>query len=99
MAIVLKRIYTIIFVLISLSLVGIIIIQLSWINNMIKLRAEQIKQRVDMAAEIVGEELKEYKGTFSSGTKIGGGTLLDNFPIEILKPVTVAQRFKVADLE
>ena len=99
MAIVLKRIYTVIFVLVSLSLIGIIIIQVSWINNMIKLRAEQIKQKVDMAAEMVGEELKEYKGTFSSGNKIGSGNLLDNFPIEILKPVTVAQRFKVADLE
>jgi len=99
MAIALKRIYTIIFVLISLSLIGIIIIQLSWIDNMIKLRAEQIKQKVDKAAEIVGDELKEYKGAFSSGNRIGSGNLLDNFPIEILKPVTVAQRFKVADLE
>jgi two-component system phosphate regulon sensor histidine kinase PhoR len=94
-----KRTYTLIFALITLSMAGIIIIQFSWINNMTQLRAERIKEKVDKAAEIVGEELKQYKGIFSTPSRIGTGTLLENFNIEILKPVTVAQRFTVADLE
>jgi two-component system phosphate regulon sensor histidine kinase PhoR len=94
-----KRIYTVIFVLVTLSMIGIIVIQLSWINNMTQLREERIKEKVDKAAEIVGEELKLYKGTFATPNKIGTGGLLDNFNLEILKPVTVAQRFTVGDLE
>jgi len=64
-----------------------------------KVQEEQLKQKVDKAAEIVGEELKEYKGSFSAPTKMGAVNILENFSIELLKPVTVAQRFTVADLE
>ena len=65
---------------------------------MIQLRAERIKENVDKAAELVGEELKEYKGAFSGSNRLGG-TLLDNFSIDAMKPIPLAQRFKVADLE
>lgn len=93
-----KRIYTLIFVLITLSLIGIIVIQLSWINNMTQLREEQIKQRVDMATRKVGEELSVYKGAYSALKKLGPNAVLDNFSMDFFKPVTIANRFTVADL-
>jgi two-component system phosphate regulon sensor histidine kinase PhoR len=65
---------------------------------MIKLREEQVKQKVDEATKIVGEELSEYKGIYSSGSKPGQNTIFDNFSIQFLRPVTVAQRFTVADI-
>jgi two-component system phosphate regulon sensor histidine kinase PhoR len=47
----------------------------------------------------VGEQLKEFKGSFPATNRMGGVNILDNFSIELLKPVTVAQRFTVAELE
>ena len=94
-----KRIYTVIFVLITLSLIGIIVIQLSWINNMTQLREEQIKQKVDIATRMVAEEFSNYKGAYSSMNKLGPNAVLDNFSMDFFKPVTVAHRFSVADID
>jgi len=96
-----KRIYTIIFILISLSLTGIIIIQFLWIKNVRNVQEDRLKEKIDKAVEIVGEELKEYKGSLSASNKVGsGGSMLDNFSIEYLRrSITVSQRFTVADLE
>jgi len=95
-----KKIYTIIFILISLSLAGIIIIQFLWIKNVRNVQEDRLKEKIDKAVEIVGEELKEYKGSISGTSKMGTGGMLDNFNIEYLKKsITVSQRFTVADLE
>jgi two-component system, OmpR family, phosphate regulon sensor histidine kinase PhoR len=89
-----KRIFPIIIVLISLSLIGIIIIQVLWIKNMVLLRQEQVKQKIQDATKYVGMELAEYKGNYSSTNKL----LPDNFTLS-QKPNTVGQRFTVAELE
>jgi two-component system phosphate regulon sensor histidine kinase PhoR len=95
----LKRIFTIITVLISLSLAGIIIIQTSWITNMILLHEEQIKQKVDDAATAVGQELQTYKGLYSNSNKNGtSGIFPDEFSIDFLKPITIGQRFSAAEI-
>ncbi len=94
-----KRIITIITVLISLSLIGIIIIQVSWIRNMLLLREEQIKQKVDDATAIVGQELATFKGIYSGAGKTGNNTILpDAFSLEFLKPITIGQRFSVTEI-
>ena len=59
-----KRTFTIITVLITISLLGIIFIQLSWLKNMILLKEEQIKGKVERAVIMVGEELAQYKGSY-----------------------------------
>jgi len=94
----LKRIYTAIFVLISLSLIGIIVIQLSWLKNMTQLREEQIKQKVDDATRIVADEFSAYKGAYS-GIKGQSPVVMENFSMEFFKPVIVANRFTVADID
>jgi len=92
-----KRIFTIITVLISLSLIGLILIQVSWINNMVQLRQEQIKHSVEESTKMVGNELAQHKGGFTPGNS-KRGLLSDEFSLELFKPVTVGQRFDVEEV-
>ena len=64
-----KRIFPIILVLITLSLIGIIFIQLSWLNNMVLLRKDQVEQKVEDIAKQVGEDLAQYKGASAQNAK------------------------------
>ena len=83
--------------LISLSLIGLILIQVSWINNMVLLRQEQIKHSVEETTKMVGNELAQHKGGFSPGnTK--KGLLSDGFSLDIFKPITIGQRFSLEDI-
>ncbi|MBC7946842.1 MAG: HAMP domain-containing histidine kinase [Chitinophagaceae bacterium] len=95
-----KRTFTIITILITLSLVGIIFFQVSWLRNMILLREEQIKEKIDKATEIVGTELKQYKGAYSPGiNKQGSESLLtEDFSLEFIRPATIGKRFSTAEL-
>lgn len=92
-----KRIFTVITVLISLSLIGLILIQVSWINNMVLLRQEQIKHSVEEATKMVGNELAQHKGGFTPGTA-KKGLLRDEFSLDIFKPITIGQRFNLEDI-
>jgi len=94
---VVKRIFTIIFVLISLSLAGIIVIQVSWITNMVLLREEQIKHSVEESTKMVGNELSHHKGSYAAGGN-KGNFLADNFSFDIFKPATIGQRFDVTEI-
>ena len=94
-----KRTFTIITVLITISLLGIIFIQLSWLNNMILLKQEQIKGKVERAVITVGEELAQYKGTYLSNKLSSSNTIFpDDFATELLRPVTIGRRFTAAEL-
>jgi two-component system phosphate regulon sensor histidine kinase PhoR len=96
-----KKIFTIITVLITLSLLGIIYIQLSWLRNMVLLREEQIKHNVDEATKMVGEELSQYKGNPASSSSSGRwvpGQPIDQFTLELIRPVTVGQKFTVPEI-
>ncbi len=52
-----KRIFPVIIVLITLSLLGIIVLQVSWFRDMTALRQEQIKQKAEKATTEVAIEL------------------------------------------
>ena len=93
-----KRIFTIITILITLSLVGIIFFQVSWLKNMVLLREEQIKEKIDEAVDIVGHELEPYKGNYSPGPISKDNIFSDDFSIEFLRPATIGKRFTVAEL-
>jgi two-component system phosphate regulon sensor histidine kinase PhoR len=93
----LKRIFTIIFILITLSLIGIIIIQVSWIKNMILLQKEQVRERVIHATETVRDELEIHKGSVASG---GARNFIDDdFTVDFLKPKTIGQQFTVDEIK
>ena len=66
---------------------------------MVLLREEQIKHNVDDATTMVGEELALHKGNYTSSTgKLFPGLPVDDFTLDILKPITVGQKFTVAEL-
>lgn len=95
-----KRIFTIITILISLSLIGIIVFQISWLRNMILLQEDRVKQKVDEVGISIGNELKEYKATYmpippKSGT---GSIFKDDFAQGLLNFQTVGARFTTREL-
>ncbi len=94
-----KRIFTIITVLISLSVVGIILLQLSWLDNMIQLRKEQVKEKVTQATITVADELAQYKGNLSIPRRSSGNLLTDDFTPFFLRPQTVGRRFTAEELQ
>jgi two-component system phosphate regulon sensor histidine kinase PhoR len=96
-----KRIFTIIIILISISLIGIIFIQLSWLNNMVLLRQEQVKEKIVRAVNIVGEELTAYKGTYplNNNPNRTGTLFQDDFTLDFLKPTMLGKKFTGQELE
>lgn len=97
-----KRIFTIITVLISLSVIGLILLQLSWLRNMVLLRQEQVKEKVYEAVYKTGTELAQYKSNIPipSNRSAASGSLLtlnDDYS-NFLKPQTVGRRFTVDEL-
>jgi two-component system phosphate regulon sensor histidine kinase PhoR len=95
-----KRTFTVITLLITISLIGIIIIQISWLKNMILLKEEQIKGKVEQAVIMVGNELSQYKGNYLSSKISSPNTIFqDEFTMEFLRPVTVGKRFTATELQ
>ena len=92
-----KRTFTIITILISLSLIGIIFSQVSGIRNMMLLREDQIKERVIKATEIVGLQLAEKKGSYAAGTP--RSKLFDDLTFDITKQLTVSGQFSADDIK
>ncbi|MCG2616479.1 HAMP domain-containing histidine kinase [Terrimonas sp. NA20] len=95
-----KKIFLVIIILISISLIGIILIQLSWLKNMILLKEEQVKEKIDRAVDNVGQELNQYKGSYWNNkiTSQSNAPFPDDFT-ELLRPVTIGKRFTTAELE
>ncbi|MEI6946174.1 HAMP domain-containing sensor histidine kinase [Paraflavisolibacter sp. H34] len=92
-----KRTFPIIIVLITISLLGIILIQISWLNNMVLLRHEQIEQKIFDATSKVAEELAQYKGLPASPHKVLPG-LSEDFSLELARPYNVGQRFTAQEI-
>ncbi len=94
-----KKTFTIIIILISLSLVGIIILQLSWLTNMNQLSEDRIKQQVDEAQTNASIELIQMKSAYIP-LPLAGGTnqFLEDFSRSFIKPQTLASRLSVKEL-
>lgn len=94
-----KRTFTVITILISISLIGIILIQLSWLQNMILLSQEQIKEKVQLAIVKVGDDLMQYKGSYTTSThKLNNSIFPDDFSLEFTRPTTLGRRFSAAEI-
>ncbi len=74
------------------------VIQVSWIKNMVLLREEQIKHSVEESTEMVGNELSQHKGSYATGAN-KKGFLNDDYVIDIFKPVTIGKRFDVEEIK
>src|SRR5215218_584873 len=91
-----KRMLPIIIGLISLSLIGIVIIQILYLQNMFLLREEQVRQKVYEVTKSVAEDLAQYKGTPSTSSKVPG--FGDDFSFELTKPYNVGHRFTAQEI-
>ncbi len=95
-----KKLFSLITVLITLSLIGIIAIQYSWLKNVAAIRKDQIAGKVEMVEFEVVEALVEEK--MRSAPQLP----LDVLPkgaqdqiMQLLGPQTIAERFSVKDVQ
>ncbi len=95
-----KRIFGLITVLTTVSLIGIIIIQYSWLKNVIAIKNEQIANKVEMVEFEVVESLVEEKMKYAPNIP------LDVLPkgtqdriLELFGPQTIAEHFSVEDIQ
>ena len=87
-----KRKFPIIIGLITISLIGVVMIQVSWLKNALLLKEDQIKQKITDASKMVGDELALYKSTPVATNKMFPG-ISDDFRLEFSRPYSVGQRF------
>jgi two-component system phosphate regulon sensor histidine kinase PhoR len=92
-----KKVFSLITLLISLSLIGIIFLQVSWIRNMVLVRQEQVKYQVIEVVKEVTDDIMEYKGGFQPGSP--RRNWLDGLGWESFSPSSVASRYSVEDLD
>lgn len=92
-----KKIFPIIFILISLSLIGIIYIQVNWLYTMAENKQEELQTKVEDAMSIVGEELVAERGSLPTlknpNTKPGFSWPSDQFLKELMRPSTIGEKY------
>ncbi|MEY3432220.1 MAG: hypothetical protein RL131_156, partial [Bacteroidota bacterium] len=95
-----KKVFSLITVLITISLIGIIAIQFSWLKNVIAIKKDQIAGKIDMVEFEVVEAIVEEKMKFAPSLP------LDVLPkgaeqqlLDLLGSQTVAEHFTVADIQ
>ena len=90
-----KKVFPLIIILISLSLIGIIIIQINWFKNQLVIQQERFLDRANKAGVDVSTQLsKQTSSDFLNFNKRQG---LESFPsnlsFNIIRPITVSDRF------
>lgn len=97
-----KKVFPIIIVLISLSLIGIIIIQINWFKNQLVIQQERFIDKVDKAGVDVAEDLSKNVMT-GGGLKFGKRQGLQLFPgdlsFNIIRTPTISDRFTTAEIQ
>jgi two-component system, OmpR family, phosphate regulon sensor histidine kinase PhoR len=100
----LKKNFTIIFILISVSLVGMIYIQWNWINTMVENKEEELNHKLVDVTTDVARELIEYKQTALSGSQLlrspqgFGFRPSEQFMQELMRPPLISQKFSYQEL-
>jgi two-component system phosphate regulon sensor histidine kinase PhoR len=92
----LKKIFPIILVLISLSLIGMIGIQISWIMTMLENKEEDLHHKMIDAVAHVGQQLVEQSGNSAKVLRLKPGTPWrpsDPFRTELMRPLPIAERY------
>ena len=89
-----KRTFPAIIILISLSLLGLILLQTSWLKNLLELTESQLNTKVEFAMGDVGSDLSKsvYNGQLRLPRR-GGLTFNSDFHLHLLKPPTIDEKF------
>ena len=93
-----KKSFAFITLLLSVAVIGIIFIQVSWMKNMLLLREEQIKHRVEEATKQVGEDLVVHRSMHTPPV-LKKGILADEFSWDIFNSSTVGSHFDVNEIK
>lgn len=98
-----KRIFPLIIILVSLSLIGIILIQVSWFRSMLEVREDQLHAKVAQAMQATADELMQQKGTVPSlkNRRIRPNLSWpsDQLMMEMMRPPTISQKFTTYEVE
>ncbi|MET3883468.1 two-component system phosphate regulon sensor histidine kinase PhoR [Chitinophagaceae bacterium OAS944] len=93
----LRKIFPVIIVLISLSLIGTIYVQYSWLRTMLVDKHEEFKYKLIRGINEVGMSLMDQKGSMpslrSSRSRPDFSWPSEQFKMEYMKPPTIAQKF------
>ena len=94
-----KKVFPVIFVLITLSLIGSIYIQVNWIFTMLENKQEELKHKLVDATNYVAQELMTQRGP-AKVLRLKPGLLrpMDPFQMELMRIPTVAERYTVEDI-
>jgi two-component system, OmpR family, phosphate regulon sensor histidine kinase PhoR len=95
-----KRTFPIIIILISLSLLGLLLLQASWLNNLIKVREGQLNNKLSANGLTVAADLykKVYSGQSVRSRKSGLGGFNADFHLHLIKPLTIGEKFSVDEV-
>ena len=95
-----KRTFHVIVILITLSLLGLFIIQSSWLNNLFEIRnAELLNKSYEAASNVTAKLTNNAPASQRLRLpKRGGLTFNPDFYLHILKPPTIDQRFTFQDV-
>ena len=96
-----RKILPVIIVLIGLSLIGLIILQGSWLNNLVQLRAAQISSKINDAASGVVLDLSRtvYNNKNNKIPRKLKGLSFGNDMFNILKPKMVSEQFSLQEIQ
>jgi two-component system phosphate regulon sensor histidine kinase PhoR len=99
-----KKNFTIIFILISVSLIGIIYIQWNWITTMVENKEEELHHKLVDVTTDVARDLIEYKQTALSGSALLRSAPgfnwrpTEQFLRELMRPPLISQKFSYEEL-
>jgi two-component system phosphate regulon sensor histidine kinase PhoR len=96
-----KRTFPIIIILISLSLFGLILLQVSWLQNLLEVTKNQFQNSLNEVGTDLGTELgkKVYTGQILRLPRRGGLTFSSDFHLHVLKPPTVEEKFTQSEIQ
>ncbi len=96
-----KKVFPIIIVLISLSLIGIIIIQINWFKNQLVIQQERFVEKVDKALFDVADELSRHSmgGGYSLGKRQGLQLFPNDLSFNLGRILNVADRYTTAEIQ
>ncbi|RYG41254.1 MAG: sensor histidine kinase, partial [Chitinophagaceae bacterium] len=92
-----KKIFPVIIVLITLSLIGTIYVQYSWLRTMLADKQEEFKRTVYASIDEVGKDLMEQRNAIPNlkniRSKPGFRWPSAEFNMELMRPPTISQKF------
>jgi two-component system phosphate regulon sensor histidine kinase PhoR len=96
-----KRALPLIVVLISLSFLGLILLQASWLKNLLEVREAQLSSKIYSASAEVAVDLAKGEGSvplIKTPKRMGFGRFNTDIS-RLIKPPTVEERFSTTDVQ